>query len=416
MKEHLYNFIRITLFFTLATVLQACGGSSDKSPKYTISADTTVVNFANEFLQVSDDSHKVEITFEGNGLLVGFPPDSQPVSWLTFRTENVTANSASLYIDVVDAELINANLYDTKLRLSTGDVDKVDLVHYDIDVSLLVWQLITDSEQLSFRGTLGDAEISAQSLAITSETNLWTAESDADWLTLDVTEGTGDGVIVITPNITDLDAAQLYQANITLTETTTGDSKQIPVELGLDRHYLFSSQSTVALSKLANISATSKSLTINTNNATAINWHATSDVDWLNLTKTSNANELLVSIKTAASFTEAQNNAVITINAVDDDGMVDESVIAETISLSYYQSDATSKKVTLEEITANNNALINSPTLPHIYVGINNQLSVYHQYTGELLTTIDVSPADTLLEQLIIHPDGKILLAKADET
>jgi hypothetical protein len=416
MKEHLYNFIRITLFFTLATVLQACGGSSDKSPKYTISANTAVVNFANEFLQVSDDTYKVDITFEGNGLLVGFSPDSQPVSWLTFRTENVTATSATLYIDVVNAENIIANLYDTTLRLSTGDVDKVNLVHHDIDVSLLVWQLITDREQLSYSGTLGDTEISAQSLSITSEVNVWTAETDADWLTLDVTEGTGDGVIVVTPNITELNAAQLYQANITLTETTTGDSKIIPVELGLDRHYLFSHQSTVALSKLANISATSKSLTINTNSANAINWQATSNVDWLNLTKTSNSNELLVSIKTDASFTDAQNNAVIMINAIDDEGMIDENVIAESISLSYYQSDATSEKVTLEEITANNNALINSPALPHIYVGINNQLSVYHQYTGELLNTIDVSPADTLLEQLIIHPDGKTLLAKADET
>ena len=416
MKEHLYNFIRITLFFTLATVLQACGGSSDKSPKYTISANTSEVSFANEFLQVSDDSYKVDITFKGNGLLVGFAPDSQPVAWLTFRTENVTATSATLYIDVVDAERINANLYDTTLRLSTGDVDKVNLVHHDIDVSLLVWQLVTDSDELSFRGTLGDTAISAQSLAITSEANTWTAETDVDWLTLDVSEGTGDGVIVVTPNIAELDAAQLYQANITLTESTTGDSKKIPVELGLDRHYLFSSQPTVSLSKLANISATTKSIIINTNSPTTINWQASSDVDWLTLSKTDNSNELLINVKADANFTEAQNNAVITVNAIDEEGMIDESVIAESISLSYYQSNKTSENITLEEITPNNNALINSPLFPHVYVGINNQLNVYHIYTGELLATIDVSPADTIIEQLIIHPDGKTLLAKADET
>lgn len=416
MKEHLYNFIRITLFFTLAAVLQACGGSSDKSPKYTISADTSVVSFANEFLQVSDDTYKVDITFEGNGLLVGFAPDSLPVSWLTFRTENVTASSATLYIDVVDAELINANLYDTTLRLSTGDVDKVDLVHHDIDVSLLVWQLITDSEQLSFRGTLGDTEISAQSLTITSQANEWTAEVDVDWLALDITEGTGDGVIVVTPNITGFDTAQLYQANITLTEKTTGDNKQIPIELGLDRHYLYSHQSSVSLSKLANIDATSKSLTINTNSPTSLNWQATTDVDWLTLTENSNSNELLIAVKSDSTFTEAQNNAVIMINAVDDEGIIDESVISEAISLSYYQSDETSEKVTLEEVTANDNALINSPILPHVYIGIDNQLNVYHQYTGELLTTLDVSPTDTLLEQFIIHPNGRTLLAKADET
>ena len=416
MKEHLYNFIRITLFFTLATVLQACGGSSDKSPKYAISADTSVVSFANEFLQVSDDSYKVDITFEGNGLLVGFAPDTQFASWLTLRTENVTATSATLYIDVDNAENIIPNLYSTTLRLSTGDVDKVNLVHHDIDVSLLVWQLITDSEQLSFRGTLGDTTIAPLSLSITSEANVWTAETDVDWLTLDVTEGTGDGVIVVTPTITNFNSAQLYQANITLTETTTGDSKQIPVELGLDKHYLYSNQSTVSLSKLTNISAISKSLIINSNSPTVINWQASSDVDWLNLTKNETSGELIVSVKTDATFTEAQNNALITINAIDGEGMIDESVTAETISLSYYQSDETSDKIILEELTANADALITSPKLPHIYLSTNNQLSVYHQYTGELITTIDVSPTGTSLEQFIIHPDGTILLAKADET
>ncbi|GAA6206246.1 hypothetical protein [Thalassotalea sp. SU-HH00458] len=416
MKEHLYNFIRITLFFTLATVLQACGGSSDKSPNYTISADTSAVNFANEFLQVSDDSYKVDVTFEGNGLLVGFAPDAEIASWLTFRTENVTANSATLYIDVNNAENIIPNLYNTTIRLSTGDVDKVNLVHHDIDVSLLVWQLITDSELLSFRGTLGDTEIAPLSLSITSESNVWTAETDVDWLTLDVTQGTGNGVIVVTPNISEFTSAQLYQANITLTETTTGDSKQVPVELGLDRHYLYSNQASLSLSKLANISATSKSLMINSNSPTTINWQASSDVDWLDLTKTNISGELLVSVKSDASFTEAQNNAVITINAIDEEGMIDESVVAETIALSFYQSDETSENIILEELTANANALITSPRTPQIYIGTNNQLHVYHQYTGELITTVDVSPAETLLEQFVIHPDGTILLAKADET
>ena len=417
MKEHLYNFIRLTLFITIATVLQACGGSSDdKSSKYAISANTSSISFANEFLQVSDDTFKVDITFEGNGLLVGYAPDSQPVGWLNYRTENVTGNSATLYVDVVNVENIINDLYSTKLRLSTGDVDKVNLVHHDIDVSLLIWQLITDKEILSFLGTLGDAEISPQTLSISSETNEWTAESDVDWLTIDVSSGTGDGVLTITPDITDFDSAQLYQANITLTETTTGDRKLIPIELGLDKHYLFSNQSTVSLSKLANINATTKTLTINTNSPTPINWQATSDVDWLTLSRIDDSNELTVSVKPEASFTENLNNAIITINALDEENQINENVNAELINLSYYQSNETSENKTLTELAINNNALVNSPLLPHIYIGENNQLKVYHQYTAELISTIDVSPTDTLLEQLIIHPSGKYLIAKADET
>ncbi|MEW6990754.1 hypothetical protein AADZ91_08705 [Colwelliaceae bacterium 6441] len=417
MTEHLYNFIRITLFFTVASILQACGGSSvDESEKYAISANTSTIVFANEFLKVSDDSFKVDITFQGNGLLVGYAPDSQAVGWLNYRTENVTDTTATLYVDVVNVDNIISDLYTTKLRLSTGDVDKVNLVHHDIDISLLVWQLITDKTLVSFSGTLGDSEITAQTLSISSESNQWTAETDVDWLSLDVTSGTGDSVITLTPDIANLDESKLYQANIILTESTTGDSKNIPVELGLDRHYLYSNQSTISFSKLANINATAKTLTINTNSPTPINWRASSDVDWLVLSQINDANELMVSVKDDVSFTQTQNNAVITINALNNDNTIDENVMAELINVSFYQSNEKSENITLSDLTLNNNALVNSPLYPHVYIGENNQLKVYHQYTAQLITTLDVSPANTLLEQFIVHPDGNSLLAKADET
>jgi len=147
MKEYLYNFSRLAILFILATTLQACGSSDDdESDNYAISANTSSISFTHEFLQVSDDTFKVDITFQGNGILVGFAPDSQAASWLNYRTENVTATSATLYIDVISAENIIPDLYKTKIRLSTGDVEKVKLVHHDIDVPLLIWKLVTNKE------------------------------------------------------------------------------------------------------------------------------------------------------------------------------------------------------------------------------------------------------------------------------
>ena len=417
MKEYLNKFFRITFVLFLATALQSCGGSSnDKSDKYSISANTSSISFSNEFLQVSDDTFKVDISFQGEGLLVGFAPDSQPAAWLNYRTENVTANSATLYVNVISAENIIADLYQTKLRLSTGNVDKVELVHHDIDVSLLVWQLITDKNLVSFRGTLGDTSIASQTLAITSESNEWSVASDVDWLTFDIDSGTGDAVLTLTPDISTFTDAQLYQGNITLTETTTGDSKVIPVEIGLDKHYLFSNQSTMSFTQLANISATSKKLMINTNSPLPISWQATTGVDWLSLTRTSNSNELIVNVKPEANFTEAQNSAVITINAVDSENNINEQVVAETIQISFYQSADSSDNIVISDLVVNNNAIVNSTYLPHVYIGENNQLKVYHQYTGELLSTLDVSPEESLLAGFLLHPDGQMLIAKADET
>jgi len=417
MKEYLNNFIRFTLIIITSTILQSCGGSSDeKADKYSISANTSSISFSNEFLKVSDDTFKIDVTFQGNGLLIGYAPGSQAAAWLNYRTENVTATSATLYVDVVNVDNIIANLYQTKLRLSTGDVDKINLVHHDIDISLLIWQLITDKEIVSFRGTLGDTSISEQTIAITSEANEWIAEANVEWLSLDKTSGTGDDIITITPNITNFSAAQLYQAQITLTESTTGDSKVIPVEVGLDKHYLFSEQSTVSLSRLANLDATSKTVSINTNSPLPINWQATSNVDWLTLSKTENSNQLSIKVKNNVSFNQAQNHAIITINAIDNENNIDESVIAESIKLSFYQSSELSENKVIEALKVNANALANSPYLPVIYIGNKHQLHVYHQYTGELLKTLDVAPDESLLEQFIIHPDGDFLLAKAVET
>ena len=417
MMGRLYNIIRLTLVFILTVILSACGGSSDDPlAKYSISTGTSSIVFANEFLQTSDDSFKINITFQGDGLLVGYAPDSQPAGWLNFRTEDLTSNSATLYVDVVNAENIIADLYKTKLRLSTGDVDKLNLVHHDIDISLFIWQLITDKALVSFRDTFGVESIAAQTLTLNSGTDEWSIATDVEWLTLDINSVTGESVLTITPDISNFSLAQLYQGNITLTEASTGDIKVIPVEVGLDNKYLFSDQSTLSFTKLANIDATSKTIALSTNNATALNWQAISNVDWLTLTKIANTNKLTVSINPSVSVSEAQNNAVITVNAVDENNNVDDSVIPEIINVSYYQSTTASQRQVISELSVNSNALVNSPWLPHVYMGINNQLNVYHQYSGELLSTLDVAPEGSLLEQLIIHPDGELLLAKANET
>ena len=416
MKERLYKFIQFTLFLALASLMQACGGSADDSTNYTISANTTSISFANEILKVSDDTYKVDITYNGNGLLVGYAPSSRPVSWLKFRTENLTATSATLFIDVVNVDNIVPNLYDTKVRLSTGDAAKTNLVHHDIDVSLLIWQLTTDKDVISFGGTYGESSIPAQNLSITSESNEWIVTSDVDWLSFDINEGTGDAIIAISPDLSSFTAAQLFEGNVTLTEKTTGDSKVIPVRLGLDPHYLYSHQSAISFTKLANIDATSKTLTISSNSPTAINWQASTDAQWLTLTKAENSSELSVTINTEVDVTDAQNNATITVSALNNDNIIDESVMKETIYVSYYQSTEVSENKVVSDVIVNTDAMVSSPMLPHLYVGEKNLLKIYHQYTAELISTTVISPDETLLEQLIMHPDGNFILAKAVET
>lgn len=86
-------------------------------------------------------------------------------------------------------------------------------------------------------------------------------------------------------------------------------------------------------------------------------------------------------------------------------------MISDTIPVSYYLSSELTKNLTISVIEVNDKALIN---LPYVYAGINNELRVYDQYKGELVKTIVVAPENSLLQQLIIHPKGHTLLAKAE--
>lgn len=412
MKVCFKNLSQIFTVICITFLLSACGGSSDKSKNYTISADVSKVSFSNEIITEFDDSIAVTVNFEGEGLLVGFAPDSQPVGWLTFRTENVTANSATVYIDLAQADRINLGDYTTKIRLSTGQLaeDNTTLVHHDIDISLLIWQANVDSEYVSFRGTFGDSNIASQTIAITSESNEWQLSSDVDWIAFDVSSGTGDGSVTITPDISNLTSAQLVSGNITLTEKTTGDTKVIPVEIGLDNQYLFASQSSLAFTSTLNISSLEQTLKVNTNSTAAINWQASAEATWLTLTKLDN-DYLKVSVDIDAAPADAMSTSEVLISAIEN-----EVVINKTIPVSLFRSSEPTENKVIADITANADTVISAPNSPYFYVGVANELRVYQQYTSELIQSVVVAPQDTLLEQFIVHPDGSMLLAKAVET
>jgi len=408
-------FKNINQFLTIICVtllLSACGGSGDKSKNYAISADISNISFSNEIITEFDHSITVNVTFEGDGLLVGYAPDSVPVGWLAFRTENLTANSATIHINLTQADQINIGEYLTKLRFSTGELtdNSTTLVHHDIDVSLLIWQANIDTDIVSFRGTFGDSTIPNQTIDITSESNEWQLTSDIDWITFDITSGTGDATVTITPNINSFTFAQLSSGNITLTEVTTGDTKVLPVEVGLDNQYLYTSQVSLAFASTLNVSALEHTIKVKTNNADAINWQASSSATWLALAKLDN-DYLKVTVDLNAAPAEAINMSEITISAVEND-----VVIGSTLPVSLFQSADETQTQVITDITVNDGTMIAAPNMPYFYVGSTNELQVYQQYSGELLETVVIAPENTLLEQFIVHPDGSKLLAKAVET
>jgi len=408
MKEQMRQLYKVILLIT-AVMLQACGGSSGDKTVFSISADVTETNFSNEFLHESTSTIAIEVDFIGDGLLVGFAPETVPVPWLEYRAENVTETSATIIIDVINAQFLLANTYTAKLRLATSNADSSKFASHDIDVSLLIWDLAVDTQKVKFNGTFGEASLSSQTITISSETNEWTASTDVDWLSLDVTSGTGDGVIVITPDISSFIESGLQQGNIILTEVTSGDSKLVPVDLALDNVYLLAERSTVALTSTNSISALEKTLTIGNNGGLIVDWQVSTQANWLTLIAISDTQLQITADPSIAPMNE-NSAAEVVISASQDT-----TIVSETITVNFYNSDLVVENKVLETLEINDNEILTSPLNPRFYVAVGNQLLTYHQYTGELESNLAVSPENTVLEQLIMHPNGDYLLAKAVE-
>jgi len=408
MREQMRKFYKVMLIIT-AIMLQACGSSEDKTV-FSISADVSEVNFSNEFLQESTSTIAIQVDFIGDGVLVGFAPESNSVPWLEYRTENVTDTSATIFLDVINAQFLLADTYTTIIRLATSNDDASKFASHDIDVSLFIWNLTIDKEKVKFNGTYGDLNIPPQTITITSETNEWTASTDVEWLSLDVTSGTGDGEIEVTSEVSSFTESGLQQGNIILTEVTSGDSKLLPVDLALDNVYLLAERPTVSLTSTSAISAIVTTVSISNNGELPIHWQASTDANWLTVTPISDTQLQMTADPASAPMNE---NSFAEVMISDSQNS---AVISETINVNFYNSNLVVENKVLESLEINNNEMIASPLLPVFYVGIGNQLLSYHQYTGALESSLTVSPENTILEQLIMHPKGDYLLAKAIET
>lgn len=429
MKEPMRHLYTIVLVIT-ALMLQACGNSEDNSV-FSISANVSEANFSSEVLQESTETIAIQVDFDGDGLVVGYVTGTEPLlnvenadllPWLSISVENVTENSATIFITANNViEYVNndnearalslpANTYTTTLRLATSNDDASKFVSHDIDVSFLVWNLTVDTEKVNYSATFGVTETPSKTINISSESNEWTAQTDVSWLSLDVTSGTGDGAIVVTPDVSSFLASGLQQGHIVLTEVTSGDTKLVPVDLALDNIYLFAERPTIALTSTTAISALSTTVTVSNNGISPVDWQASTTADWLTVTKI-NANQLHVTADPNSAPMNENSSAEVVIAASQN-----QDVISDTIKVNFYNSELIVENKVLDALAINNNEMLFSPLKPSFYVAIANQLLTYHQYTGEEQASLVVAPEGTSLEQLIIHPNGDYLLAKAIET
>lgn len=400
----------------LSSLLFACGGSSsDSGSNYSVSVDQSSIEFINEAGAESDEIISVNVSYSGEGLLVGIPNDGTVPAWLNYRVAELTDSTAVLEFSLDQEDLIAPDTYTTQVRVTSGDVENNQFVHRDITISLNIWQLTIDDTAVSLEATKGDSDIDEFDIRIIAGNTNYTISSDLPWLSFESTEGEGTGeleTIVATADYSSIEEAGVIEGTVTITESTTESELTIPVSLALDEVYLYSNQTAVSFVKTANTEYLSQTIDISANAETPLTWEASTTADFLTLTPSSDGTALTITADptniTAETIASAQVNIASSGSLSAQSGVIEVAV--------YHSAATLPDAETIDSITVNEDGLAINPLSPYLYAAVGNTVRVYHQYTLALMETISVTSDSLDVENLTITKDGKYLFALTSET
>lgn len=192
------------------------GGSDSSTPTYSVSLDRTSVHFSAD-RGASVASQSVRVTYQGDGLIVGYPTGVQPASWLDLTlTGTSTSATATLFVT-------NPNLppgtYTTTLRFVTGNSDGSVVRYVDLPVSLDLRDTfaVVASDSTLTRSWGSATTLQGTPVLIQTYAKPWHASSNAEWVTLSATQGSGAATIAVTVPSTASLPVGAHDATVTVT-------------------------------------------------------------------------------------------------------------------------------------------------------------------------------------------------------
>ena len=181
------------LFFIIASLLiTGCGGGGDDKTSISISvtkADFQLTQNINVYEPVM-----VNVQFNGDGLVVGYPAGVSDPGWLQIEVLNSNSNSALVKLSFVPYWQVGK--YSTTVRFVTGRQDGSNLSYVDLPVTAeVVPQFSALAPAMDFQQVIGAGQLTkpleGYKIDIQGPKAVWTVTSNVDWLTFDKTSGTG---------------------------------------------------------------------------------------------------------------------------------------------------------------------------------------------------------------------------------
>lgn len=287
------SIFRNLIAFIAVMLLTACGGGGGGDDKYSIAISISQASFLETQNVMPTKPIDVDVTFNGDGLVVGYPPNVTPANWLDIQVLSNTNSTAKVRLSLIGYS--QTGKFSTTVRFVTGKQDGSNLTYVDLPVSAeVVQQFDVTAPALDFVQIIGDeantSPKAGYNFAIQGPRSTWSVSSNVDWLTFSKTSGSGADQVKLTVTKN----AGTGNAIITFSDSQSNRSKQFNVRVERKQNALTITPQTLELSvgTSTTLAELTKTLTItDTVNSTvaaiAVPWNFKSaSATWLKVDKT----------------------------------------------------------------------------------------------------------------------------------
>ena len=406
----------VRAFFILLTVLllTSCGGGGDSessSGGYSIAVDTASIALTSSYKGKQTAGGVVNVTFKGDGLVVGIPPGGTLPNWLDVVVEQSTTSTARVRFRVYSTQVFDKAFNETvTVRLVSGSQDGAKVVFKDVNVSLAV------TDAIYFNGTALDYELIAGGatqeigqLAIDTLGKTWRVQSKPDWLTLSQETGTGALQLKVSADPKAL-SSQTYTGTLVVASGDTVHRQEYSVTPTAARVY--TDHAGFAFAQIPNFELLQKEMQFKTNGGGAPGeWRVVTKPSWLQITGT---NKLTLSY-VRNSMPDGLHCGDLTLQFT-----ASPEKPTTLHGCVYQQATLTRNHGTFLTMTqasswgAFNNVLAVDTVRPYFYVfnRASEKIEGYNLYSGELVVTLP--PVSQFPTSMVVSDDGKFLYAKTD--
>lgn len=291
--EYIMRVGRLIGLILMTALVVACGGGgggnsgggSGNSAQYSITLSQSSLELSAAYEPWGYISQDIDVTYRGDGVIVGTPPGTMLPSWLSISDGVPTGSGRARFSVAANTYGLSLGTYRTTLRFITGSEDGKNIVYKDISIVLTIQDKISVDQQEIYLNQLSPTEISANasfSINTISQQLGWNIKSNADWLSFSSTSGNGSRLINAAVNSSALPAG-IYTAEVTVVAANQTEAN-ISVTLNVEPRNVYAQRRAIALAATENTTRLIGSIImVDLGGFSQPGWQVEPSEDWLSV-------------------------------------------------------------------------------------------------------------------------------------